>query len=88
MDGPRIGPPRLGTGDGLEISGQRSDPHYNPLATASVSALEQELAIVLAAADRFARGYGLVWDDYDRLHEAHQHLIRVLAQLRGQEVLQ
>ena len=84
----RKSPPRMATGNGLEISGQRSVDHYNPLATASVSALEQELAIVLAAADRFARGYGLVWDDYDRLHEAHQHLIRVLAQLRGQEVLQ
>ena len=72
---------------GLPIrSGDRSEAAA--MNDAAVKALHRELSIILAAADRMARGYSLVWDDYDRLHEAHQHLIRVLAQLRGQEVLQ
>lgn len=58
---------------------------FNQAATA---ALERELAIILAAAHRMAAGYGLASDDYDRLHTAHQHVIGVLAAVRGREVLQ
>ena len=58
------------------------------LQAAAVQTLERELAIILAAADRMAGGYGLAWDDHERLHKAHQFLIRILAGLRGREVLQ
>lgn len=59
-----------------------------PLRNASARALERELSIILAAAHRMAAGYGLAWSDYDRLHAAHQHVLPVLAALRGREVLQ
>ena len=58
------------------------------LAAAAVQTLEQEMAVVLAAADRMAGGYGLAWSDYERLHQAHQFLIRILAELRGLGVVQ
>lgn len=41
-------------------------------------AFQQELWVILNAAHRMAAGYRLSWDDYDRLHQAHQHVIRVL----------
>ena len=56
--------------------------------TASVKSLRHELAIILAAAHRMASGYGLHWDDYDRLHSAHQHVLRVLAAVSGRGVMQ
>ena len=52
----------------------------------AVHALDIELAIIIAAADRLAAGHGLAHDDYTRLHQAHQFLIRILADLRGVEV--
>lgn len=58
----------------------------NALSNAATKALERELAIVLAAADRMAAGYGLAWSDYDRLHFAHQHVLTVLAAVSGREV--
>lgn len=63
--------------------------HYTTpaLHNASARALERELSIVLMAAHRMAGGYGLVWSDHDRLHEAHTHIVRVLAALKGREVL-
>lgn len=60
----------------------------HPIQDAANRALERELSIILMAAHRMASGYGLAWSDYDRLHDAHQHCIRVLAALRGREVLQ
>ncbi len=58
------------------------------LQTAAVQTLERELTIILAAADRMAGGYGLAWSDYERLHEAHHFLIRILADLRGVKEMQ
>jgi hypothetical protein len=58
------------------------------LRKAASSAFERELAIIMLAADRMAAGHGLAWDDYDRLHTAHQHVIGVLSAMRGMEVLQ
>ncbi|WP_181918964.1 hypothetical protein [Wenzhouxiangella sediminis] len=55
---------------------------------AAARALERELSIIVMAAHRVAAGHGLAWSDYDRVHEAHQHTIRVLAALREGEVLQ
>lgn len=55
---------------------------------ASINALTHELAIILAAAHRMASGHSLAWDDYDRLHIAHQHVLTVLAAVTGREVLQ
>jgi hypothetical protein len=57
------------------------------LRNASARALERELSIIVTAAHQVAAGYGLHWDDFERVHEAHQHTIRVLAALRGGEVL-
>lgn len=54
---------------------------------AASDALERELSVILMAAHRMAAGYGLAWDDYDRLHQAHTHMIRVLGALRDKEVL-
>lgn len=69
-------------------SGLRNKHTTPPLRNASARALERELSIILAAAHRMAAGYGLAWSDYDRLHAAHQHVLPVLAALRGREVLQ
>lgn len=46
--------------------------------SAALRAFKQDLGIILDAAHRMAAGYGLAWSDYDRLHEAHQHVLRVL----------
>jgi hypothetical protein len=56
-------------GDGL---------HRKNTTPAPVRAFKRELWVILNAADRMAAGYGLAWDDYDRLHQAHQHVLRVL----------
>jgi hypothetical protein len=56
------------------------------LRSGAIQALDTELAIVVAAADRQAAGYGLAFDDYTRLHQAHQFLICILGNLRGVEV--
>lgn len=53
---------------------------------AAIQALHRELSIILAAADRMASGHGLAWTDYERLHDAHTFVIRILAELRGREV--
>lgn len=68
-------------------AGLQSNNTTPTLRNASARALERELSIILAAAHRMASGYGLAWPDYDRVHEAHQHTIRVLASLTGREVL-
>lgn len=70
-------------GDGLR--NQYTTP---ALRNASARALEREISIILMAAHRVASGHGLHWNDYDRLHQAHQHVLPVLAALRGKEVLQ
>lgn len=51
---------------------------------APVRAFRNELFIILNAAHRMAAGYGVSWDDYDRIHEAHQHVIKVLEVLHEQ----
>ena len=56
-------------GDGL---------HRKNTTPAPVRAFRRELWIIMQAAHRMAAGHGLNWDDYDRLHEAHQHVLRVL----------
>ena len=75
------------TGAHMQTFGDRLHKHYNPLAAAAKT-LARELSIVLLAADKMASGHGLSFDDSDRLHQAHQHIIRVLADLVGKEVLQ
>lgn len=60
---------------------------HSTLQAAALQALDTELAIVVAAADHQASGNRLSWDDHDRLHQSHQFLIRILADLRGVEVL-
>lgn len=80
-----------GGAPGLSLARRNSSTpnHTTPtLRNASARALERELSIIVMAAHRMAAGYGLAWSDYDRLHEAHQHTIRVLAALRGGEALQ
>ena len=57
------------------------------LQQAALLALDHELAIIVAALNDMAAGKQLSWDDQDRLHEAHQFFIRILADLRGVEVL-
>ena len=54
---------------------------------AATRALQIELAIILQAAHQIAGGWPLAWDDYDRIHEAHQHVLKVLAALMGREVM-
>ena len=60
----------------------------NPLGHAAVKTLCRELHIILSAAHRVAAMHGLSWSDYDRLHESHQHVLRVLAVMYGREVAQ
>jgi len=62
--------------------------HYSALERAAATALARELNIILLAADRMAAGYGLAWPDYSRLHQAHQHVLTVLATVTGREVIQ
>jgi len=79
-------PTRAGQGfDNTHRDGQATQIDYSK---ASISALKHELAIILAAAHRMAAGQGLHFDDYDRLHIAHQHVLAVLAAISGREVLQ
>ena len=54
---------------------------------AATRALQIELGIILQACDITASGYALPWSDYERLHDAHQFVLRVLAALDGREVL-
>ena len=56
------------------------------LRQAAVKTLEQELWVVLEGAHKVAAGYGLRWSDYERLHDAYQHVLRVLAEVNGKEV--
>lgn len=60
--------------------------NYN-LRNATADALRVELAIILQACHITASGYALPWSDYERLHDAHQFVLRVLAALDGREVL-
>ena len=77
--------PRRGLRDEGRLG--RRGPRYSALANAAVKALEVELGIVLTAASIMASGRRLSWDDEDRLHVAHQHLYRIVAELKGLEVL-
>ncbi|QKK02747.1 MAG: hypothetical protein HND55_08860 [Pseudomonadota bacterium] len=84
MKRPAVGAGRKST----RASGDSRNNHTTPaLRNASARALEHEVSIIVMAADRMAAGYGLAWSDYERLHAAHQHVFRVLAALRGGEVL-
>ena len=81
----RTEPPRQaapGTSNGIGSSGLHST-----LQAGALLALDTEVSIVVAAADTMARDYALHWKDSDRLHQAHQFLIRILADLRGVEVM-
>jgi len=81
--GPALREQRHGPG----YSGKQSSPDYSALNSAAAKALARELSIILLAADKMASGHGLHFDDFDRLHAAHQHVIRVLADMTGKEVL-
>ena len=82
----RMRPPEGGPVNALAGGHHRAG--FNTMKNAAARALAGELAIIVAAADRLAGGYGLAWDDLKRVHEAHQFTIRVLAEIRGREVLQ
>lgn len=86
MAAQRKGPPRRQTGNGPEINGKRSGEKHTTLDAAALKALRVELGIILQAAHRVAAGYGLAWDDFDRVHVAHQFVIRVLAEMDGREI--
>ena len=66
-------------GDGLQLD-------CNPFDLAAAKALKRELWIVVQAAHMVASGKRLTETDADRVHEAHQHIIRVLAAAAGREV--
>jgi hypothetical protein len=86
MDAQRKRPP--GGGPGLSLAGGNHGKNdYSPFAAAAAKSLARELSIILMAADRMAAGHGLAWPDYDRLHAAHQYVLRTLADLLGREVL-
>ena len=77
MRAERRSPPQRRTGNGLEeIMGKRSSA--NNTTPAPVRAFRQELWVIMNAAHRMAAGNGLAWPDYDRLHQAHQHVLKVL----------
>ena len=71
---------------GMHISSGSSELH-STLHQAALLALDTELAIIVAALNDMAAGRELSWDDQDRLHQSHQFFIRILADLRGAEVL-
>ena len=77
-----------GGSPGKRWAGGNSKSDYNPFAQAAAKSLARELSIILMAADRMAAGHGLAWPDYDRLHQAHQYVLRTLADLTGKEVMQ
>ena len=77
-----------GGGERKALAGDTFKANDNPLARAAVKTLISELRIILAAAHRVAGGWPLAWDDYDRLHDSHQHVLRILSVLHGKEVLQ
>ena len=72
----------------LSSSSARTKIAPDALTTAAKTALANELAVVLLAADRMAAGHTLAWDDYCRLHTAHQHVLAVLANLTGRSLTQ
>ena len=71
---------------GMHNGSSNSRLHYT-LQAGALIALDTELAILVTAAHQLAKGEPLTWKDEARLHEAHQFLIRILADLRGVEVL-
>jgi hypothetical protein len=89
MDGPEKRNPAGGPGSegGLQDRLGRRWEHDNPLSRAAVKTLCRELHLILTAAHRVASYQQLAWSDYTRVHEAHQHVMRVLAVMYGREVL-
>ena len=78
-----------GGSPGLSLAGgNHGKQDYSPFAAAAAKTLIREISIVLLAADRMAAGHSLAWPDFERLHESHQHIIKILAGLTGREVMQ
>ena len=77
-----------GGGTRKTLAGETFSTDYTALNRAAAKSLARELSIVLMAADRMAAGHGLQWDDFDRLHQAHQFILTVLADMTGTEVIQ
>ena len=71
------------SGQGPKFGNGTKSNHGLNIYAAAANTLAQELAVVLLAADRMAAGHTLVWDDYCRLHNAHQHVLAVLTNLMG-----
>lgn len=67
----------------IKLQGNVTTP---TLQSAAVRVFEHELSIILMAAHRAASFHALSWDDYDRVHLAHQRILPLLAALKGQEV--
>ncbi len=77
-----------GGSPGLSLAGgNHGKQNHTTLDAAALAALRVELGIILQAAHRVAAGYGLTWPDFDRVHAAHQFVIRILAEMDGKEVL-
>ena len=74
-----------GNADGQHL-GRGLNEHCNPFDLAAAKALKRELWIVVQAAHMVASGKRLTETDADRVHEAHQHIVRVLAAAAGREV--
>ena len=74
-------------GHGKTLAGGSFDPNINPFSLAAAKALKRELWIVVQAANIVAGGRDLSCADAERVHAAHQHIIRVLAAAAGREVL-
>ena len=77
-----------GGGTRKTLAGETFSTDYTPLNAAAAKSLQRELFIVLNAAHRMASGHGLHFDDFDRLHQAHQFILTVLADMTGREVHQ
>ena len=77
-----------GGSPGNALAGGYSNSDYTVLNRAAAKSLQRELFIVLNAAHRMASGHGLHFDDFDRLHQAHQFILTVLADMTGREVHQ
>jgi hypothetical protein len=81
--GPGFGYSELQRDCEIKLQGDITTP---ALRSAAARVFQYELSIVLMAAHRVASLHGLSWDDYDRVHLAHQRILPLLAALKGHEV--
>ena len=87
MRPPETRNPAGGPGNAGQHLGRGLPADCNPFTVAAAKALNREIWIVVQAAHIVASGRSLSWDDCERVHTAHQHIIRVLAASLGREVM-